>query len=173
MSATNRGAVRNERDFYATPKAAFIPLMKYLPTGIIWEPACGDGRLVSWMRDGGFKAEGSDLEPQCDAPRLDFLETSKDFPAGSGNYAAIVTNPPFSLAFEFCQHARKLSDETFFLLSLNFLASRKRNAWFKANLVSALFVLSARPSFTANGKTDACDYAWFYWGPRHRGIFHL
>lgn len=181
MSATNRGATRNERDFYATPEEAFKPLIPFLPKEwSYWEPACGDGRLIRWMREEGLNADGADLEPAVDGyPKVDFLkdETFRD---------CIISNPPFSLAHEFCDHAIKHSNHVFMLLRLNFLASLKRRDWFKENEPTALFVLSKRPSFTNNGKTDATDYAWIMWhsllqgvapkdhkGIAYRGIYHL
>lgn len=162
MSATNRGAIRRESDFYATPLSAFTPLLPYLDRNrMYWEPAMGDGRLCQAMQDFGLDADGTDLSFGSD-----FLEDTK-------RREGILTNPPFGLAFEFCQNAVANADEVFLLLRLNFLASKKRKAWFQANEPSALFVLSERPCFTDDGKTDACDYGWFYWGNRHKGIIHL
>jgi len=164
MSATFRGSVREPRDFYPTPLEAFTPLLPYLPKDVtIWEPACGDGRLVAAMNEYGLRAIGSDIN---DSFATDFL-------AAKSSYSCIVTNPPFSLAFEFMDHAVSHVGEVFLLLRLNFLASKKRRAWFQAHEPSALFILSQRPSFTGDGKTDATDYAWFYWGNRHKGIIHL
>jgi hypothetical protein len=59
------------------------------------------------------------------------------------------------------------------LLRLNFLGAQRRRDWWKAHEPAALFVLSARPSFTQDGKTDATDYAWFAWTNRYKGIYHL
>lgn len=167
MSATNRGAVRNERDFYATPESAFKPIIPFI--GLckphhVWEPACGDRRLIRWLAESELRGfvDGDDL-----TNGYDFL---KDM---DRRYNCIVTNPPFSLAFEFCQHAVAVADHVFLLLRLNFLASAKRKPWFAENEPDALFILSKRPSFTEDGGTDACDYAWYYWGQRHHGIVHL
>ena len=194
MSSTNRGAERNERDFYPTPRTAFLPLIGFLPTTLsIWEPACGDGRLIEMMAAYGLCAGGSDLKNG-----YDYLEdvTYRE---------CVVTNPPFILAMDFCDHAIRLSGETFLLLRLNFLGSQKRGPWFKCNEPSALFVLSDRPSFVQSitcrecgwkariaaeevrpdscgvcastkikiTNSDSCEYAWFYWGHRHSGIKHL
>lgn len=161
MSSTNRGAIRKDADFYATPMAAFIPLLPFLEKGKQhWECACGDSRLVTAMQNYGIDAVGTDLRTGHD-----FLESTRTSPV-------IITNPPFSLAFEFCVHAHAHADEVWMLLRLNFLASKKRSAWFKQHEPAALFILSSRPDFTGGGG-DSCDYAWFYWGSRHRGIFHL
>lgn len=180
MSATNRGATRNERDFYATPEGAFKPLIPFLPKEwSYWEPACGDGRLIRWMQEAGLQADGADLDPQGNFKQANFLEdmTLRD---------CTITNPPFGLAQEFCDHAIKHSNHVFMLLRLNFLASVKRRDWFLQNEPAALFILSKRPSFTGNGKTDATDYCWIYWHHltpglvantiltvRYRGIYHL
>ncbi len=162
MSATNRGAIRNASDFYPTPSTAFLPLLPYLDKQkLYWEPACGDGRLIRQMQQAGISANGRDLNDG-----YDFLLSDTQFDG-------IVTNPPFSLALEFCNKAISCSAETFMLLRLNFLGAQKRRSWWQAHEPSALFVLSERPCFTNDGKTDATDYAWFYWGERHKGIFHL
>lgn len=165
MSSTNRGAVRNAADYYATPKSAFKPILPFLKEapGPIWEPAAGDGRLVRWMRDAGLDAAGDDL-----SNGYDYLKDT------SYRGGTVITNPPFSLAFEFCKHATNISgdeDEAWMLLRLNFLGSAKRAEWWRDHEPSALFVLSPRPSFTEGG-TDSCEYAWFYWGERWNGIKH-
>ena len=169
MSATQRGTIRHPADFYATPWTAFEPLLPHLEPlrGLeFWEPACGDRRLIKWLADKGHFAAGDDLN-NCYNFLEDDLRTKSDF--------VILTNPPFSLALEFCDHAIKHAEHVFMLLRLNFLAAKKRRNWWIMHEPSALFVLSERPSFTDNGKTDATDYAWFYWGrpAQYRGIFHL
>jgi hypothetical protein len=194
VSATNRGAKRVPQDLYPTPvQPAFKPLLPYIPRdGEIWEPACGDRRLIHAMAEHGLKADGDDI-----VNGYDFLEdVTRRF--------CLLTNPPFSLAFEFMQHAANIAEHVFLLLRLNFLASLKRKAWFIEH-EPALFVLSSRPSFCRSvecrakcgwkesipaetltpkecpdcgGKvrvteSDACEYGWFYWGNAHQGIIHL
>lgn len=167
MSSTNRGSTRIESDHYPTPKTAFTPLIPWIKRldVPVWEPACGDGRLIRWMQEAGIEADGRDIVADAEFNPRNFLEDDDCLPC-------IVTNPPFSLAFEFCQHAVSHSRHVFLLLRLNFLASKKRAEWFRDNEPSALFVLTKRPSFTEGG-TDSCDYAWFYWGDKIRGIHHL
>jgi hypothetical protein len=162
MSATNRGTVRREKDFYPTPESAFRPMLERLPFNrSYYEPACGDGRLVRWLQQFGHTAYGTDLV------------TGTDFMACTDCQDFIITNPPFSLALEFAQKSLSLSEDVLLLLPLGFLGAQKRRAWFQQREPDALFVLSERPSFTGNGRTDAADYAWFYWGPIWHGIKHL
>ncbi len=154
--------MRNERDFYPTPHNAFDGILRYIPRDVaVWEPASGDGRLVKWMIDACCLAGGDDLK------------NGYDYLKDTAHHSCIVTNPPFSKAFEFCKHARDYSVETFLLLRLNFLASQMRASWFKFNEPNALFILSKRPSFTKDKKTDMTDYAWYYWGERYTGIHHI
>lgn len=153
MSATNRGAERVEADFYPTPKSAFEPLIPYLPLGgQVWEPAWGDTRLVKWMLEAGIDAWGTDLNNQ---------EFPVDFILDSTPRYCVLTNPPFSCAFQFCQNAVAHSQHVFMLLRLAFLASDERKDWFKKHEPSCLFVLSKRPSFVMSVTcTDAkgCGY---------------
>lgn len=148
-------------DFYPTPLSAFAPLLPYLPRrGVIWEPAAGDRRLIESMRECGLDADGDDL-----ANGYDFLVDQQP-------RFAVVTNPPFSLCYEFCQHALEVSSEVYLLIRLNFLASNRRKAWFMEHEPNGLFILSSRPKFI-NNSSDACDYAWCYWGKRWNRIRHL
>lgn len=201
MSATNRGTKRIESDFYPTPLKSFTPLIQclaLLQPIKIWEPACGDRRLIEAMRNSSLEADGDDLNNG-----YDFLkdETFRQ---------CIVTNPPYSIAAEFVEHAVNLSPHVFLLLRLGFLGAQKRRGWFQLH-EPALFVLSERPSFaksvsckddshgpdrcrwkalipaeaetpkacpTCGGKvkvtnSDSSEYAWFYWGNRFSGVFHL
>lgn len=169
MSSTGRGAVRNESDYYPTPEAAFRPLLPFIGKVMIhgeavWEPACGDRRLINWMNDFGITADGNDLNAERNG--VDYLSDM------TMRYC-VVTNPPFSLAFDFAKHAVAHADHVFLLLRLGFLASRKRAEWWKQNRPSAMFVLSSRPSFTSDGKTDSADYFWCYHGNSHSGIFFI
>src|SRR5882724_1460420 len=111
MSSTNRGAEREESDYYPTPLSAFDPLIPFLPRdGQIWEPAWGDARLVRRMLENGIDAWGADLNDP---------EEPMDFLADVTLRHCVLTNPPFSLAFEFCQHSLIVANHIFLLLRLN------------------------------------------------------
>ena len=152
LQADNRG------DSYYTPDWTY----KILP--IDWsnyqtafEPAMGDGRLFTWLEDQGITVDGRDLEWAGET------NEDEDFLHWEGEVDLIMTNPPFSKALEFMSHALPRCRTMLLLLPLNFLASLKRYPFLSENRPDALFVLSKRPSFSANGKTDSKDYAWYLW----------
>lgn len=87
----------------------------------------------------------------------------------------IVMNPPYSLAGELVERAlaeiditswRDAADEQIpvvcALLRIGFMASKRRVAFHRKHPAD-IYVLSKRPSFTADGKTDASEYGWFCW----------
>lgn len=40
-------------DNFQTPSDAILPLLPYLPPGLIWEPSCGKGNLVRALKRAG------------------------------------------------------------------------------------------------------------------------
>lgn len=150
MSATGRGTNRDEKDFYATPRPAFAPLLDVLPTEVLFcEPCAGDGRMLKWLRDSGRKAIGYDLFPQKGSTidRTYYDEDPRDYLKDTSQQEFVITNPPFSVAFEMCKHARQHALEFMFLLRLSFLESDDRGEWFEQNEPNGLWVLKKRPSF--------------------------
>ena len=157
---------RSPKDYYPTPRGAiesFYPHLDQFSCYKFWEPACGDRRLVRFLKGKGFRIKGDDLHFG-----YDFL---KDYTKRE----VVLTNPPFSLATEFVLHSLQVAKVTVMLLPLGFLASQRRAPLFQKHPLKALYVLSKRPSFTSDGKTDSTDYAWFVWCDENceSGIFHL
>lgn len=82
----------------------------------------------------------------------------------------ILTNPPFFAALEGIEKAlasiqgvRTYAATAAFLLRLNFLGSKKR-APLHMRAPAEVLIMSRRPSFRDDGKTDSIEYAWFLWG---------
>ncbi len=159
MSCAGRGTTRDPKDFYSTPRPAFEPLLPHLPFGVhapeFFDPCAGDGRLIAWLRDSGRIAHGLDLYPQHQniypALATDYLQdnTPREF---------VLTNPPFSVAFEMCQHALAHADEFMFLLRLSFLESDTRGDWLAAHEPNGLWVLKKRPSFVMSVTCKTEEY---------------
>lgn len=146
MSATGRGTNRDPKDFYPTDRNSVRAILPHLPRdSSFWEPCAGDGRIIQMLRESGRDANGCDLFPQ-DTPyypkggSIDYLKdySPRDF---------VLTNPPFSVAFEMAQHAFRHALEFMFLLRLSFLESEERGDWFEQHEPSGLWVLKKRPSF--------------------------
>jgi hypothetical protein len=173
MSATNRGATRQEHDFYPTPEWAINLIMAEvrgyaLTNWYSWlEPAAGDFRIYSRMPQ---RREWAEIQKGRDY-------FAKPYPAD-----ICLTNPPFALALEFAQKALAECKTVVFLQRLGWLGSDDRREFWQANPPTHLFPLSQRPSFTAETVTarvvdlfdceveiggkkgkDSADYAWYAW----------
>jgi hypothetical protein len=84
--------IRVERDYYPTPKNAFIPLLKHLPNTFSFiEPCAGDGRLVNYLTEcGGLCINAYDIEPQHSSVSIgSVFDTPKNSPS------FFITNPPW------------------------------------------------------------------------------
>lgn len=79
----------------------------------------------------------------------------------------VIGNPPFSLMTDFIRTAWKLTKpggRIFFLARIGYLASVQRYQMFKKDYKpKTVYVLSDRPSFSGDGKTDSYDYVAIKW----------
>ena len=190
MSATGRSDVRVPGDFYRTPEWVTRAILPHLPTGgTILDAGCGDGSILSVLvaehLDGVVL--GVDNDPALVAATRSRCGTDAD-----GSHLAsivvgdflrwdqpvdlVIANPPFSLSLEFVEVALEATSARHgvvaMLLRLGWLAGRKRSDFHRAH-PSDVFVLERRPSFTADGGTDASEYAWFVWGPGRGGRWSI
>lgn len=168
-------------DYYPTPAWCVEALLYHCPPrrGLtIVEPSAGEGHIVrACAAMGRTVSLAVELREECrealqaspcgevligDWLRLAHLVTGEQ---------AIVGNPPFTLALEFARACVE-SEAAYvaLLLPLGFLASAERASFHRVHPVARLVVLSRRPSFTVDGKTDSTDYAWFVWGDVAKGI---
>lgn len=163
---------RRENDYYPTPPWCVLRLLDAVRVeGRILEPAAGDGAIIRALRLGGAKVThvtAVDIDHRhvgALAACADEVITGDALGLSRMRepYDAIVTNPPYSLAFEFACWAVGRAHLVAMLLRLSFLGSVRRAAWLQAFTPSVL-VLPNRPSFTSDGQTDSSDYAWFVWG---------
>lgn len=169
MSSANRGAKRQEADFYGTPAWCTHSAVQNitLPGGTWLEPCAGNGAIIRAVK--GIREDihwtAFELREECrellipEAPVVDIGDFLK-MPMGI-HYDVILTNPPYSIAQEFVEEALRRADHVVMLLRLNFLGSKKRSAFFRKNAPD-VYVLPKRPSFI-NGRTDSTEYAWFHW----------
>lgn len=143
--------MRNPYDYYPTPEWCYQNLpIDWSQFNTALEPCKGDGRIVSFLKEKGLDVDWCEIQE------------GKDFFKHDGEYDLIFTNPPFSIAQEFIEHALSMSTTVVMLLRINFLGSQKRYDFWRQFPPDGMFILSKRPSFTGKG-TDATDYAWFVW----------
>jgi hypothetical protein len=169
---SRQGAAMTAPDFYPTPEWVTETLITHCPPpmGAVLEPCAGDGAICRVLKRHYYTAQPVELEPRGELlanARLingDFLELVKDPPQQLRNIDSIVTNPPFSLAREFAEACVSLDvGYVALLLRLNVLGSRPWSGFWREHPPTRIRPLYKRPSFTGDGKTDACNYGWFVW----------
>ncbi len=187
MSATGRGSARAPNDSYGTPAwAVDWWLAEYkLPVGARFlEPAVGEFNIVRAVAAHPEYASctwdtvdiANEWDPAIVPPQVlgyspvDFVCDWEHRGRPDRRYAAVITNPPYSLAEQYLQRCLAVAPIVCFLLRLGFLASAGRCKMHR-KFPPDIYVLSRRPSFR-NGRTDATDYAWFVWDIRNYGNTH-
>ena len=116
FSANNAQGQRKKSDFYETPYSMTSHLLEvenFDKSLTVCEPACGAGAISNILKKHWNNVIAYDVE--------------KDFLLEYGNYDYIITNPPFSIAYEFVQKAKRIATKKFaFLLPLSYLHGKKR-----------------------------------------------
>ena len=174
----NRAAgTRSKADLYTTPPDATLALLRQEPDipGPIWEPACGNGRLVEVLRQAGHKVAATDLNDWgFGTPGVDFLSPT----VSKGGVRSVVTNPPFDLSFEFVLRALALEGVDFvaMLLRLTWLEGQDRyhdlfsrdppNRVHVFTWRIAMFPPDREPAPGEKRPGGALTYAWFVWDRR-------
>lgn len=193
MSSTNRGTVRNPSDRYLTPAWAVRAILPHVLTpthsGAVLDPCCGDGGLLTVVHEHAPKAHlhGIELDEAYAFEAVRRLADARQDIAHADALTwdgpqwdcdLVLTNPPYSLAMDFVRRAldmmadRERINTIAMLLRLAFLEGAKR-AGFHHDNPSDVYVLSKRPSFTGDGKSDSCAYAWFVWGDGRGGSWQV
>lgn len=170
MSATGRGAERQEDDFYCTESWCVNALLAklYLPGGRWLEPGAGDGAIVRAVQALRSDVEFTAIEKRdtligqvtpCDWWGSDFLEPNDQLlPALSANkFDVAIGNPPYKLALQFIWQSMQFAKIVAFLLRLDFLGSRKRVPFWRKHPAD-VYVLPDRPSFVISIKCRACGW---------------
>lgn len=167
FSGNNLGQ-RKKSDFYETPYSMTEQLLsaeKFPKEWVVLEPACGQGAIVKVLRKEGFRTKSFDKE-------VDFLKYKN-------NHACAITNPPFSLAFEFVLQCKKLVKYKFaLLLPLSYLHGKERFDKIyndESYPLKKVYVFTRYPMLgdplRADGsyRTGMMVYAWYVWDRAHRG----
>lgn len=157
-------------DLYETPPCAVRALLavEEIPSGAVWEPACGPGAIVRVLRAAGHEVWSTDLvdydSPDQDQAGIDFLLEHGAAPYYVGS---IVTNPPFKLADQFVRHALMLCPRVFMLLRLAFLESERRTGILDSGWLRRVYVfrkrlpMMHRAGWSGPRASSAMAFAWF------------
>jgi hypothetical protein len=139
------------------------------PDAVVWEPACGDGRMARPLEAAGYKVVASDIAD------YGYGETGRDFlhSVPPRHVVAVVTNPPFDQAVAFIDRAldatEPLRGKVAILQRHEFDAPAKNHPLFKPPFAAKL-VLHKRPRWSDEDKASPrFAYAWYLWDWRHRG----
>lgn len=143
----------NRPDDFQTPAWPVDVLVPYLPRGIVWECASGQGKLAAALEAHGIQVIPTDIKNG-----FDFLIHSPPV-----QYDCIVTNPPYSLKDEFLTRAYSLGKPFAFLIPLTSFEGLKRQALYRKHGLQVIF-LPRRVNFeTPSGKGSGSWFAtaWF------------
>lgn len=173
---------RKEHDDYPTPSWCVDRLvevdnvrhlLKYARYAL--EPCAGSGTIIRALQARAFRHNWTAVELQAQYKKA-LVETDADvycpfniFNFGEkigGQYDVIITNPPYSLAWDIVHWGWNTANWIILLLRINWLEGNKRQLWL-SNHVPDMYVLPNRPSFRPPG-TDSTGYAWFVWDTRQR-----
>jgi hypothetical protein len=176
------GYQRKERDFYPTQPwvtEALCQAVEFDNRGILWEPACGDGRMAKVLDRWHAAVVSSDIADYgYGETGIDFLDPSSFAWLQNlrvGKIAAIVTNPPFDYAVSFILRALELTREARGKVAIvqrhEFDAPRSNHSLFQAPIpFAAKLILHNRPRWSDDDKASPrFPYAWYLWDWRHRG----
>jgi hypothetical protein len=169
-SRNNASGERKASDLYETPYSMTRQLLeveKFDYRKRVFEMASGNGAQVKVLREKFEQVIENDI-----SYGLDSLVWPAKMPY-------VITNPPYSLAFEFIQHAKRITTKKFaFLLPLTYLQGQAR---FDKIYQDRRFPLARVHVFIRypmlgdplreDGKyrTGMQTYAWFVWDKNHRG----
>jgi hypothetical protein len=140
-----------------TPAYALAPLLPYLrPSWRIWEPASGEGYLADAIEDAGHTVTRSDL-----------LTGTNFFTAEPPAYDVLITNPPYSVKYEWIERCYELGRPWALLMPVETLSAAKGIRLFERHGVEVT-ILEPRINFKMPDKgwvnsSAQFPVAWFSW----------
>lgn len=174
MSQRDSGYARKERDLYETPEWVTRALIPHLPratmNGLMWEPACGSGKMSRVLQSELGGVVQTDIDSGSDFLSFDRL------PPGVSD---IVTNPPYELATEFVELSLRLTEPdggtVAMLLRTDFDHAKGRAHLFGCcpafakKVVLTKRIVWFEPDPGSKGKSPSFNHAWFIWDWQHEG----
>jgi len=167
---------REEHDFYPTPAYVTKALLdrEFFPSPI-WECACGDGAMSNAISN--YKLQGKKKVFSSDLIDRGFGKGGVDFLKwNGGDFASIITNPPYKHSLEFVLQAKKVARmKIAMFLKTVFLESERRYPMFKNKSfpLKCIYQFSKRVTLYKAGEkmenSGMQAYAWFVWERGYHG----
>jgi hypothetical protein len=174
-SRNNESGKRRESDLYRTHPSM---VEQFLDAYQLWdgmevrevlEPCCGEHDISKVLEKRGYSVTARDIS----------MVDGYDFLLEKHRFQFILTNPPYSLAFEFIQQCKKVAEGGFaLLLPITYLQGKQRfdHVWTDTEYpLEKVFVFTRYPMLGPDPRPDgkyptgmAC-YGWFVWNSQHRG----
>ena len=164
---------REVNDYYATPPSAVKMLLELENfSKSIMEPACGQGHIAEVLKSHGYTVCATDLVNRgYGVWGVDFFNINEPTDMD------IITNPPYSMAKEFVEHAMEIvtdGHKVAMFLKLTFLEGQGRRELFRKYPPKIVYVSTSRIGCAKNGefkkdkngnlKADsAVAYCWYVW----------
>lgn len=165
LGAMIQGGNGGRSDNRYTPREAVEALYAaehyYWPASI-WEPACGEGHISKVLEELGRTVVSTDIrETGYGRGGIDFLTVNVPV-------MAVITNPPFSIAKEFIEHATMISQYVAFLLKVNYFSTKGRLEMYNRLPPARIYPLTWRLDFTGQG-APPMDCSWYVWDRKRLG----
>jgi len=150
-------------DACQTPAYALDPLLPFITRRgwRVWEPAAGAGLLVEGLYDAGF------VERQVIGTDILTGQNFFEYEPGQGHWDVLVTNPPFSIKYEWLKRCYELGKPWALLMPVEMLGAQTAQAMF-ARYGLQLMLLDKRVDFRMpkKGFAGSAQFptAWFTWG---------
>lgn len=140
-----------------TPHYALDPLIPYLPYGVIWESAVGNGQIADKLQIEGFEVVSTDI--------LNGYDFFKYTPLCL--WDCQVTNPPYSVKYQWLERSYQLGKPFALLLPLETLGAAAGQRLF-AHYGTEIVLPDKRINFNMpnkgySGNGAQFPTAWFTW----------
>lgn len=177
MSQRESGYERKAFDLYETPAWVTHALCRTIDDELkdiqVWEPAAGSGKMADVIAEYSDGVFCTDL---CEGPGLDGVA---DFLSLTGapdktRTRAVITNPPYNQAQEFCRLALQLMEPAqglvAMLLRVDFDSAKSRRNLFCENPAwRKKIVLVDRIRWFEGDSSPSFNHAWYLWDWTHEG----
>lgn len=150
----------SKMDQCQTPPYAVEPLIPYIKTHwTVWEPAYGEGHLSKALsaRSPGFDVFGTDL-----------LSGTNFFDANPDGWDAIITNPPYSIKYQWLKRCFDIGKPFALLVPLEMLGAERAASLFRTHHVE-IILMNPRIDFkmpNALWSKSSAQFptCWLTWG---------